>query len=168
MTAFKILLPAGAILTTGIMLTSIVTATTYTTTVNIDYQVRTLSWEQKTPMQFATVVFNDDTANGQICHTDSNKKQHNTLCPGARSTAKNADYEIKGIPNATVLVNLSTAASTVEGVEFQPLLIGENELKLDKKGQARYDIGGQLTLIDGSQTTSQSLTFSYELEFTAQ
>lgn len=168
MITFKRLTPAGALLTSGALVTTVVAATTYTTTVNVDYQTRTLSWQQNSPMQFATVVFNDNTANGQICHTHSNKKQDNTLCPGNRKNAKNADYSIKGTPEATIVVNLDTSSSMIEGVEFQPVLLGESQLKLNKKGEASYDIGGQLKLIDGAQTSSTSLVFSYDLEFTAQ
>ncbi|NQZ10568.1 MAG: hypothetical protein HRT35_25735 [Algicola sp.] len=168
MKPFKMLTPASALLTTGVLGTTAVIANTYTTTIAIDYQTNTLNWTQKTPMQFATVVFNKKTANGQICHTHSNKKSNNTLCPGSRGGVKNSDYTITGTPNTTVLVNLNTSKTTVEGIEFTPILIGDNSIKLNKKGKANYDIGGQLLLIDGAATSSTSLTFSFELEFVSQ
>ena len=168
MPSLKISTPAGVLLTTGTLITSAVLANTYTTPIAIDYQTNTLNWTQKTPMQFATVVFNEKTANGQICHTHSNKKSNNTLCPGNRGGVKNSDYTITGTPNTTVKVNLNTSKTTLEGIEFTPILLGKGDIKLNKKGRANYDIGGQLLLIDGAATSSTSLTFSYELEFVSQ
>ncbi|MFT4929111.1 MAG: hypothetical protein ACI8WB_005241 [Phenylobacterium sp.] len=164
----KLLTPANTLFTTTVLVTSVVIADTYTTTVNIDYQTSALHWSQTKPMQFATVVFNQQTANGQICQTHSNKKNHNTLCSGSRGGVKNSAYDISGTPDSSVLVNLNSSTMTLEGIEFTPVLLGDNTLNLDKKGRASYDVGGQLILVDGALTNSTSLTFSYDLEFTSQ
>ena len=156
------------LLTLGVLATSITTAATYTTTVQIDYQGRTLSWEQKKPMQFATVVINDDSENGQSCMTYSNKKNDNRLCPGNRGKVKDADFQIKGEPSQTVIVNLDETPIQQEGLQFTPILLGDETFTLNKSGKAKYQVGGELLLLDGEAMTSTSLTFGYDLEFTSQ
>ena len=68
---------------------------------------------------------------------------------------------------ATANVVLNTSSTTQQGIKFTPGISSSN-VKLDASGLASYEVYGALQLIDKTLNVSNNLTFTYDLEFTAQ
>lgn len=162
MKLLKILALTAAVTSTSAM------AATYQTVISINDLSDTLAWSQAAQMQFATLVLDANAVNGSTCRTYDGRIIANDLCLGDRSEVTDAVYSITGLANASVRVILDNATTTQEGLQFRPILLTGETVNLNFSGEASYNVGGHLTLVDRSQLVSDSLTFTYDLEFSAQ
>ena len=152
---------------TAAVTSTVATANTYQTVVAIDDLAKTLAWSENTQMQFPRVILDASAVNGSTCHTNSIAGVDNQLCNGDRQGATNAIFDVTGSPNANVAVNLDETVKTQEGISFKAHNTGY-AIALNSAGQGTYTVIGVLTLDDRSAVVSDSLTFTYDLEFAAQ
>ncbi|WP_028865529.1 hypothetical protein [Psychromonas aquimarina] len=166
MKTIKVLALTAALVSTGVV------AETYTTTVGVTNLATALNWEQTTPLQFPSLLLDGATPANAKCYvgyaSPYDSVGNNRLCPGDKSAATEAVFAITGTPNATITVQHTVTPQTIEGITFYSYINSGKSIVLDSAGVGAYKLGGQLQLVDQSLNTSDSLTFSYDLEFVAQ
>ncbi len=161
MKSLKILALAGALLTTS------ATATTYSTTINIVDLAGNLTWVETAGMQFPTLLLDGLTVTGHDCRTDQTHPTWNELCPGNRDNVSNSEFSVSGLPGAEVGIQLDITPQIKEGIQFGAFHTA-NSLILDATGDATHSVAGKLVLVDRSAIVNNSITFTFDLEFTAQ
>lgn len=153
-------------LAAGLLASSSAMADTYSTVVNVADVADSLAWEETTQMKFPQIVLDALSVPGHNCHSNSsNSAYNNQLCPDKTGRTA-AVFAVSGLANATVLVNLDTTAKVIEGLEFVPA--STNQTTLNSNGQSTVGVSGLLTLQDRALVVSNTITFTYDLEFTAQ
>ena len=154
-------------LAAGLLASSSAMAATYSTVVNVADVADSLSWEETTQMKFPQIVLDALSIPGHNCHTSSGFGGgiNLELCPD-RGGRTSAIFQISGLANATVLINLDNTPKVIEGLEFIPAT--GTQTTLNSAGQQTVAVSGLLTLQDRSAVVSSAITFNYDLEFTAQ
>lgn len=160
----------SALALTSALTSTAIQADTYSTTVSVENLAAVLAWSETTPMQFATLVIDGASVitSHQCFAGVFDDAAHNELCPGDRSSVSPGVFTVTGFPNASVNVAYSAPSQTHEGIQFIIRDIDGYSLTLDAAGQATYRVGGQLVLRDKSVNLSNDLTFTYDVEFSAQ
>jgi hypothetical protein len=167
MKSFKILAIAGALITSGALLSTTATANTYSTTIDITDLASNLAWSETTGMQFPVLLLDGLTLTGHDCTTNNGDPRYNELCPGSRTDVSNSIFNVTGLAGAEVGIQLDSTPQIIEGIQFVAF-DSVNSLVLNASGTATHLVAGQLILKDRAAITSNSITFSYNLEFTAQ
>ncbi len=167
MKSFKILALAGALVSSSVLMSPSATAIIYSTTVSVTDLTTSLSWSETQGMQFPGLILDGATNANDYCHTGNNNSSSNSLCPGDRDGVSNSTFSLTGTPRGTVLPNLDRTPQIVEGIEFIPSNVSST-VTLDINGNGNHYVSGRLQLKDRSAVVSNSLTFTYDLELTAQ